>query len=510
MTQQSLREHLRLASAALSRAHDAKNGRAQDMQQHVLDAARKHLTVVRDAVLQTSEVIGLPGLPSARHNPNDGGLRDAQSALAALWRRLVEFETLRGDKAAAAQAYRKVLEFTPNDVGAHAQLAELLESRHELADAKAHAERALRGDPNNLIAALALARVFMRQQNFADAERTALAATQAPRALADDRALAWALIGEARDRRGDAAAAFKAFAQANQIMRRHHGDAQYRHHPAHPENARHLTQLVERMPAPVAETRFATPAPGFLIGFPRSGTTLLEQVLASHTGIVCLGETDYLFEALSVVLKDGDLFERAAALTRAEIETVRAAYQAMVGADFPDAAGKMIIDKHPLHITLLPLINKIWPDAKIILSQRDPRDVVLSCFQQCFGANVATAQFWELESAADYFDAVMGLMLACRRKLKLDLLQVEYRDVVTNLEREAQAMASFLQVPFEPTMLRFNETARGRAISSASARQVIDPIYDRSIARWRRYERELAAVTPLLNKWARRLGYEEE
>jgi hypothetical protein len=372
-----------------------------------------------------------------------------------------------------------------------------------------HAERALRVDANHFTASMALARVLMREDEFAAAERAALNATKAPRTSADDRALAWALAGEARDRRGETAAAFAAVTQADKLMSQRYGQLQEASHPAHPANVRLLTEFVARAPAIGAATPFSTPAPAFLIGFPRSGTTLAEQILSSHSGVTCLGETEYLFAALSVVLRDGALLDRVANLSQAEIETVRAAYQRVVQADHPEAAGKLIVDKHPLHIVLLPVINRIFPDAKIIFTQRDPRDVVLSCYQQCFGMNVATAQFLELDRTAAYYDAVMELMLACREKLNLDLLQVEYRDIVADLEKEARQMAEFLGLTFEPAMLRYDETARGRTISSASARQVINPIYDRSLARWRRYASELAPVLPLLNKWARRLGYEE-
>lgn len=156
-----------------------------------------------------------------------------------------------------------------------------------------------------------------------------------------------------------------------------------------------------------------------------------------------------------------------------------------------------------------------WPaspdrlDAKIIFTLRDPREVVLSCCQQCFGINVATAQFLDLAHAADYFDAVMSLMLACRERLKLDLHQLDYSCVVADLESEARQVAAFLGLAFEPAMLSFNEHARTRAIASASARQVINPIYNRSIGRWRRYRGELAPVLPILSTWARRLGDEE-
>ncbi len=518
MSLQRLREELRRAADAVARADSANpviniaykrqgfsEAQLKQFQQNLIEVAHKHLSIVRSAALQNPEATGLPGLPVSQ--PND--LLEARAALAILWRNLGELQTLRGDKNASIVAYRSAVEFAPDDASTEARLADMLESQHELADAKTHAESVLRIDPASTIAALALTRVLLRQEKFADAERAALIAAEAPRATPDDRALAWSLVGEAQDRLGNTTSAFHAFTQSNQVMLRRYGEASHRSHPAHPANVRALTQLVERIGKPEAAPRFMTAAPAFLIGFPRSGTTLLEQVLSSHSNITCLGETDYLFEAMSAVLKDGDLFQRVNTLTEYEIETIRATYQHKVLTDHPEARGKLIIDKHPLHITLLPLINKIFPDAKIIHVRRDPRDVVLSCYQQCFAINVATMQFLDLDRAANYFDAVMSLMLTCRQNLVLDLHEIDYRNVVSDVEREAREIAKFLGLAFEPAMLRFDETARSRAISSASARQVINPIYDRSLQRWRRYKRELTPVLPHLEKWARRLGYEE-
>lgn len=523
-----LREQLRGATEALSRlaaelaeeqsvVTDLRNGDAQlkqallHVKQGLLQSARRHLAVAAAAALRVSDPIGLPGLPNAQSEKADEALQAGQRALGAAWSNLGELETLRGDKNASITAYRRTLEVSPDDVTAHAQLASLLEGRHDFAAAKAHAERALQADPANMAAGVTMARILIREQKFSDAERAALAAAKAPRAIVDERALAWSIVGDARDRLDETAAAFEAFTQANVLMRRRYRDLQQISHPAHPANVRVLTQFVSRAPANMwrAPAAFATPAPAFLIGFPRSGTTLLEQVLSSHSKIWCLGESEHLFEAMSVVLEEGDLLDRVGALTAAEIETVREAYQRVVLADNPHSEGRLIVDKHPLHIVLLPLINKIFPDAKIIFMQRDPRDVVLSCYQQCFGMNVATAQFLELERAADYYDAVMEMMMTCRARLKLDLHQVDYRDVVADLETEARRLAGFFGFSFEPAMLRYDETARTRTIATASARQVIDPIYDRSVERWRRYEPALAPVLPVLNKWARRLGYDD-
>src|SRR5262249_48420603 len=139
---------------------------------------------------------------------------------------------------------------------------------------------------------------------------------------------------------------------------------------------------------------------------------------------------------------------------------------------------------------------------------RDPRDVVLSCYAQRFDMNAGMAQFLELESAANYYDAVMRLLGLCREKLALELIEVRYEDTVADVAAQARALTDFLGLPFEDTMLWFRETAMRRGINTPSARQVIEPIYARSVEKWRRYESELAPVLPLLGAWAEGFGYQ--
>ncbi|MBC7768887.1 MAG: sulfotransferase [Phycisphaerales bacterium] len=118
------------------------------------------------------------------------------------------------------------------------------------------------------------------------------------------------------------------------------------------------------------------------------------------------------------------------------------------------------------------------------------------------------AQFLELPRAAAYYDLVMRLMQVCREKLGQHVHEVRYENVVSDLEGEARALAAFLDLPFEPAMLRYRETALKRDINTPSLRQVVQPLYTRSIGRWRRYEAQLAPVLPVLNPWAIKLGYE--
>jgi len=427
------------------------------------------------------------------------------------WRNLAGLESSAKNSDASIAAYERALRLTPGDVTSHAQLARLFEARHDLMRAKQHATAALRVDATNAIAGAALARVLVREESYVAAETAAAVVARAPKTSREDRATALSLIGDARDLKGDARGAFKAFTAANQVLLADHAvlrdDATHAYHPV---GVRAMTAMVAHTdvaawPNPVA---FETPAPVFLIGFPRSGTTLLDQILSSHSNITCLEEKEHLSAALLAMFKRGVLLDGIAALTDTEIAKVRSEYWQAVHADTTLPPGTLIIDKLPLNIVVLPLIKAVFPDAKIILALRDPRDVVLSCFQQRFSLNVGMAQFLELSSAAAYYDVVMTLLELCRERLAFDLHQVRYEDVVADLETQARALTDFLGVPFEGAMLSYRETALKRDIATPSARQVIQPLYTRSISRWRRYAEDMAPALPVLNQWAARFGYD--
>jgi tetratricopeptide (TPR) repeat protein len=426
------------------------------------------------------------------------------------WRNLGALEESERRFDASIAAYERALALAKDDAASHAAMAQAYERRHELARAKDHALRALKGDPHNDIARLALAHVLMRERDFASAEQAALPVTTAGLPSRTNRAMAWGVVGEARDRMGDAKGAFAAFTAANQILLQDNASLLTATHLLyHPEGVRRMTALAlsadfGRWPPLAPQT---TPAPAFLVGFPRSGTTLLDQILTSHSGIVCIEEREHLANALAAVLGDPRKLEAFEALGDDEIALARHEYWRQVEAEAGDLAGKLVIDKLPLNIVVLPLIKRVFPDAKIILALRDPRDVILSCYQQRFGMNAAMAQFLQLDTAATYYDLIMNLLETCRARLALTLHQVRYEDVVGDLEAAARALTSFLGLEFEPAMLSFRETALKRDIGTPSARQVIEPLYARSIGRWRRYADELAPALPVLAPWVERYGY---
>lgn len=420
------------------------------------------------------------------------------------WRNLGSLEAQGGDSDAAAAAYRRALAINAQDSASHAGLAQALELLHHLESARSHAERALVSDPQDEIAALTLANVELRAANLDQAEALASAVARRSRSLTNQ-ALAWGVIGDARDKAGDAREAFAAFAESNRLLLAIHGALlQHAHLPYHPEGVDRSASFVATTDFSVWSSEPAEPAPIFLVGFPRSGTTLLEQVLSSHPRLVCIEEREHLaLAAQSAAADPSELIS----LTRDRVEAIRIDYWRRVKAEKPVGA-RIVVDKLPLNIVFLPLIRRVFPNAKILFALRDPRDVVLSCYQQRFGMNAAMVQFLRLETAASYYDKVMAFGLLCRDRLGLEIQEIRYEDVVANLEGVARDVTRFLGLDFEASMLSPHEAARHRAINTPSSRQVVQPIYANSVARWRRYQEQLAPALPTLNAWARRLGYD--
>ncbi|MBI3439224.1 MAG: sulfotransferase [Proteobacteria bacterium] len=281
------------------------------------------------------------------------------------WRNLGNLEGDASDVDAAIAAYRAAVRVNDSDAAAHALLAQMLERRHALAEARTHAVRALSFNPNSDIARLALAQVALREKSLAEAEGVALPLAEDCGASKTNRALAWGMVGEARDRLDRAHDAFLAFQSANVLLTELHGRLlRDSHLPYHPDGVRRMLALLDEH-ATAPPSSFQTPAPIFLVGFPRSGTTLLDQILSSHSRLCCMEEKEVFAESVA------DILEGHTPLNQLDVEARRAAYWARVRTPL---GGRLLVDKLPLNIIFLPLIARVFPDAKIIFALRDPRD----------------------------------------------------------------------------------------------------------------------------------------
>ncbi len=313
------------------------------------------------------------------------------------------------------------------------------------------------------------------------------------------------LIGKLADRIGDGKAAFDAFAEANRIAADEPAATR-----ADPEDYRRRVEALAELVSPgwfeswSPLERGGRPPPVFLVGFPRSGTTLLDTVLMGHPDVEVL-EEEPILEPVSERLGG---FERLPDLGQAEADSLRALYFAGLDRLVADSAGKTVIDKLPLNLLAAPLIHRLFPDARILFAQRHPCDVVLSCFMQSFEINDAMANFLDLEDSARLYDLALAFWERCREALPFKVHTVRYEALVENLEAEARAVLDFLGLPWDPAVLDHRRTARARGtISTPSYSQVTRPIYREASGRWERYREQMAPVLPILAPWARRLGY---
>jgi tetratricopeptide (TPR) repeat protein len=245
----------------------------------------------------------------------------------------------------------------------------------------------------------------------------------------------------------------------------------------------------------------------FLVGFPRSGTTLLEQVLAGHPNVVALEEAPTFADAYAEFMT-GDLdLARLAALSDADAASWRERYWSIVRGHGAEPAGRIFLDKAPAGTLYLPLLAKLFPTAKVLFAVRDPRDVVLSCFRNNFQLNAMTYAFTDLGETAACYDACMALAQVYRRVLPLDLREVRHEALVEGFAGELAGIADFLRIEVAPGMADIAGTSAGRTVRTPSAVQVREGLNRRGLARWRAYERELAPVLGVLAPWVERWGY---
>jgi tetratricopeptide (TPR) repeat protein len=416
-----------------------------------------------------------------------------------------------GDRRVARRCFERALESNPHHVDAIAALADVAEQDQQPDEARALANRARKIAPDHVTARLVLARLELRAGSHATAEHQLRALLELPGMRPANQASARGLLGKALEGLGRYDEAFREFTQANDIERELHApryaDAVTASSPA---TITRLTTFMQDTD-PANWTRPAPddlPSPVFLVGFPRSGTTLLEQLLAAHPGVIALEEHENLSDAVGPLLLAPGSLDRWDTLPQSELADLRRAYWKRVEASLgtrPD--GRLFIDKLPLNLALLPLIHLLFPDAKIIFALRDPRDVILSCLRNRFAMNAAMLQLLSPEAAVSYYAAVMALAESARARLPLAVHEVRYEDVVNDLRGAAVKLVAFLGLPWSDEILNYVETARRRYLRTPSRAQVVRPIYRTSLAQWRNFEPQLTPILPRLEHWVRRFDY---
>jgi tetratricopeptide (TPR) repeat protein len=421
-------------------------------------------------------------------------------------------ETL-GDLAGARAAYRQALAADPTHARAQAALALLAARAGQWADAREAAAKAQAITPDSTGARLALAMAALGEGDAAAAVREARILLDGPPPPSHERAVVLTVMGDALDRMGRTAEAFGSWLSANEALRNLYapqfgaGGTETGHALA--ERLRKGFEAVDptlwrREHAPAAPERGAGHV--FVVGFPRSGTTLLGQVLAAHPDVTTLDELETLAAAGRAYLADPGGLQRLAAAGEAELDGFREAYWRTVRAQGVAPEDGTFVDKLPMNTLGLPLIARLFPEAKVIFVRRDPRDVLLSCFRRQFVINGTNWEFLSLAGAARFYDAVMGLAERYMAALPLDVAVLRYEDLVADLAGETEKLRAFLGLAEDPAMAAFAGSERAADIATPSAAQVAGGVFE-GAGQWKRYASQLAPVTPVLRPWIEAFGY---
>ncbi len=425
------------------------------------------------------------------------------------------FDFQRGDLSLAKTRFEAASAALPLAAGPREGLAAIAVRRRESARARRFALEALELQGSTVGAAMTLCRADLLDGKPRDAESRIDQVLSGPDLTTDARIAAVDLRAEARDALDDTRGAFADYALRNQLIDQSTANAPWRAAERPSETARRLTRfLVASSTEPWSETAgedwegaLTTRAHVFLVGFPRSGTTLLEKTLASHPAVATLQEVDHLGAAGQNLLRDDPSLARLSEITPDEANRRRLIYWRGIRETLGSGvAGRVLVDKLPLHTLALPVIAKLFPKARVLFALRDPRDVVLSCFRRRFGMNAAMAEFLDLEDAARFYDAVMSLARQARLALPLAAHEVRMERMIADFDGEAARALEFLGLPWDDRVRDFAEVARERP-RTPSDLQLLRGLDDAGIEQWCRYAGHLGPILPILEPWVSAHGY---
>ncbi len=414
-----------------------------------------------------------------------------------------------GQVSDAEKVFREVLANNSQHLGAYSALAHLLDRGSRISELEALLVLAETNCGKTL--EMALHRATLLRRAGASAEAIALLESFDLEGSNDLPLLmpVYYLLGDLYDRANDAPRAFACFQKANGVARQIYAEVGAKKEP-YLEMLRCVTHFFGKSAGkpgaaiPPPQRR----SPVFLVGFPRSGTTLLDSILRAHPEIVVVEEEPMLKRVLDAL---GDGYpEVMGTLTQQRIEELRDFYFDELKHHINTDEDALVVDKLPLNIIHVGLIQRVFPYAKIIFALRHPCDSMLSCFMQNFQPNDAMANFLTIEDSALFYDRVMRLWRLYGELMPIDSHTLCYEDLLSNFDDTVRALLDFLQLPWNDSVTQYSNAAKQRTrIKTPSYHQVTEPLYQRANGRWVRYRQELEPVLPILDKWIREFGYQE-
>jgi tetratricopeptide (TPR) repeat protein len=416
----------------------------------------------------------------------------------------------------AIECFQRALARSKDIPDAHLELAVLYERRHRLDEGLACINECLRIKSDYHEAQLMKARLLRRQndETGCDTILRTLAVDERVHPLV--RAQAWAEMAQAYDRHGDYDAAMEAMLRGKELLRDQEKPLLHES-----EKLQKILWTIAESATPAHFQRWMETGKSFprqkvalLTGFPRTGTTLLEQVLDSHPGLVSSDEREAfardIFPAMwmtqTIRVPTIEVLE---AIPPERLGAQRQRYLGYMAAALNQPIGDRIhLDKNPPFTLLIPAILRLFPEMKLLIALRDPRDVALSCFMQSLPLNTNSVCYLTLERTAERYAVDMGVWRRLREVLPPCWLEVRYEDVVANIEREAQRTLDFLGLPWDPRVLDYRERLKTKAVASPTYEAVKKPLYTSSIGRWQHYAKYFEPCLPRLQPFVRAFGYD--
>jgi hypothetical protein len=361
------------------------------------------------------------------------------------------------------------------------------------------------------------ARLLRRRGNESEAETVLRDLSVNEQAHPLVRAQAWAETAQMLDRHAQFDPAMDAMLECKAILREHEA-------PVRKESEslqRMLRDIVESLTpehlrrwADAGKT-FPTSNVALLTGFPRSGTTLLEQLLDAHPDLVSSDEREAfardIFPAMwsapgtprpTLAALDAMPLSRWKAQRERYLAYLEAALNEPIG-------GRMHLDKNPAFTLLIPAVLRLFPEMKLLIALRDPRDVVLSCFMQYLPLNTNSVCYLSLERAAERYTVDLGVWQRLREWIApSQWIEVRYEDTVMKLEQEARRSLDFLGLPWDAQVLNYRERLKTKPVASPTYEAVARPLYSSSIGRWRNYEKHFGSGLRSLEPFTRLFGYD--
>jgi tetratricopeptide (TPR) repeat protein len=411
----------------------------------------------------------------------------------------------------AKQSHLRAVELEPRSFVSLAALASIATQRGEHEEARRWAEQALAIAPGFPDAVLSLAAAALDGGDTARAQLLLQQLILDLRAGPSDRARAMGLLGDVFDASGRYLEAFDAYRTCNDALRQIHrplasGTSVLDYTGALAAAMRDAGSAGWAEPAPQADSAGAR-GHVFLVGFPRSGTTLLEVLLDGHSDVASSEEHEFLTRGVLRFMREPLDLGPLLRADETQLRALRRAYWEDVRHAGIDVVGKVFVDKHPLHTLKLPLIARLFPQAKVLFARRDPRDVVLSCFRRRFKMNAAMYELLTLRGAADFYAAVMGFAEQVQPILGLKWRVVRYESLIADLAREMHAICEFLELGWLPGMADFGARAQAREHATPSTAQLARGLQGSSVQSWRHYTSSLQPILPMLQPWVTRFDY---